>query len=128
MEPRWIDRKVLDAIQEDQRQQHGGNAGILNSGSIDSALGRPRNRFAYEGAGLFACAASYVFGIAKNHGYQDANKRTAYMAALTFLRINGYRVKANPEEIIGFMLDVANTLLDEAAIESWLEARATPTS
>ena len=128
MEPRWIDRKVLDAIQEDQRQQHGGNTGILNGGSIDSALGRPRNRFVYEGAGLFACAASYLFGIARNHGYQDANTRTSYMAALTFLRINGYRVQATPEEIITLMLDVANDLLDESGIEVWFVQRARPMS
>ena len=125
MAPRWIERKVLDAIQEDQRQQHGGNSGILNAGNIDSALGRPRNRFAYKGAGLFACAASYVFGIPKNHGYEDANKRTAYMAALTFLRISGYRVQATPQDIITLMLDVANDLVDEPAIEAWFEARAT---
>ena len=126
MEPLWLDRKLGDAIQEDQRQQHGGNKGILNAGSIDSALGRPRNRFAYEGVGLFACAASYVFGLAKNHGYQDANQRTAYMAALAFLRINGFRVRASPEEIIALMLDVANDLMNESAIEAWLERRAKP--
>ena len=74
---------------------------------------------------MFACAASYVLGIAKNHGYQDANKRTAYMAALTFLRISGYRVQATPQDIITLMLDVANDLVDEPAIEAWFEARAT---
>lgn len=126
MEPRWLDRKVVDAIQEDQRQQHGGNTGVLNSGSIDSALGRPRNRFVCEGAGLFVCAAAYVFGIAKNYGYQDANKRTAYMVALTFLRINGFRIQASPEEIITLMLDVATDLIDESGIEEWFESRATP--
>jgi death-on-curing protein len=66
-----------------------------------------------------------VFGIAKNHGYQDANKRTAYMAALTFLFINGYRVQATPEEIITLMLAVANDVLDESGIEAWFAKRAT---
>lgn len=126
MEPLWLDRRVVDAIQEDQRQQHGGNIGIRDNGSIDSALGRPRNRFAYEGAGLFACAASYLFGLATNHGYQDANTRTAYMASITFLRMNGQHVRATPEEIIGLMLDVATGQLDESQIEAWLGSHASP--
>ena len=47
------------------------------------------------------------------------------MAALTFLRISGYRVQATPQDIITLMLDVANDLIDEPAIEAWFEARAT---
>ena len=117
---------MVDAIQEDQRQQHGGNSGVLNTGSIDSALGRPRNRFAYEGAGIFACAASYLFGLAKNCGYHDANKRTAYMVCITVLRINGHQVSATPEEIIGLMLDVATDRFDETQIAAWLESHASP--
>jgi len=123
-EPRWLHRTVVDAIQEDRRRHHGGNRGILNAGSIESATGRPRNRFAYEGAGLFACAASYACGLARNHGYRDANKRTAYMAAVTFLAINGVRVRATPEDIMALMLDVATRAVDEDAIARWLEARA----
>ena len=45
-----------------------------------AALGRAPNRSAYTGADLFACAARYVFRLARNHGYQDANERTAYMS------------------------------------------------
>ena len=115
-EPLWLNRTIVDAIQEDQRQQHGGHPGVLNDPMIESALARPRNRFAYAGADVFACAASYVFGLAKNHGYQDANKRTAYMAGLTFLRLNGYRVTAGPQEIVALMLGVATDDVDEPGI------------
>ncbi len=123
MEPLRLSRKIVDAIQEDQRQQHGGNVGVLNSGSVDSALARPRNRFVYDGAGLCGCAASYLFGLAKNHGYHDANKRTAYMSAVTFLAINGIRIRATPEEIIALMLDVATDAMSEPEIEHWFEIR-----
>ncbi len=67
-----------------------------------------------------------MFGIAKKYSYQDANKRTSYLGALTFLRMNGYGVQTSPEDIIAFMLDVANDFMDEPAIEAWLEVRATP--
>ncbi len=124
-EPRWLGRQVVDAIHEDQRQQHGGNAGILNDGSIESALARARHRFEYDGADLFECAASYIFGIAKNHGYVDANKRTAYMVGLTFLRINGLRIDASPEDVLRLMNDVATDVSDEPAIAEWLRIRVT---
>jgi death-on-curing protein len=123
---RWLDRRILDAIQEDQRRQHGGNAGVLSEALIDSALARPQHLHAYTGADLIACAASLLFGLAKNHGYQDANKRTAYMAALTFLRINGVCVRATPEEIITLMVDVATDARDESAIDAWLRAHQVP--
>ena len=123
--PLWLSRQVVDAIQEDQRQQHGGNAGVLNDGSIESALARARHRAEYTGGGLLECAAYYIFGLAKNHGYVDANKRTAYMVGLTFLRVNGLRIDASPEDVLQLMLDVATDMRDEPVITEWLRARAT---
>jgi death-on-curing protein len=124
MEPIWLSRAAVDAIHDDQRQLNGGNPGVLNDGGIESALFRPRNRFDYTGADLFECAASYIFGLAKNHGYQDANKRTAFASGLTFLRVNGFRIDATPEDVIRLMLDVATDALAEPAIAEWLRTRA----
>ncbi len=124
MEPVWLSRTIVDAIHEDQRQHHGGNAGVLNEGGIESALARARNRYEYTAADVFECAACYIFGIAKNHGYQDANKRTAYMCGWTFLRINGLLVVATPQDVLQLMLDVATDVSDETAIAEWLRARA----
>jgi death-on-curing protein len=123
--PQWLSRQVVDAIHEDQRQQHGGNAGVLNDGGIESALAHARHRFEYTGADLLECAACYVFGIAKNHGYADANKRTAYMVGLTFLRVNGLGIDASPEDVLRLMLDVATDISDESAITEWLRVHAT---
>jgi death-on-curing protein len=69
-----------------------------------------------------------MFGIAKNHGYVDANKRTACMAGLTFLRINGLRISASAEDVLRLMLDVAMDVSDESAIAEWLRVRATAIS
>lgn len=110
-------------MQEVLRQQFGGHAGILNEGGIESALARARNRHAYEQGTLFQCAAAYVFGLAKNHGYQDANKRIAFMAGITFLDMNGYHVRAPQDEIIALMLGVAQDQIGEEEIARWLEAR-----
>ena len=126
MEPIWLSRTAVDLIHEDQRRQYGGNVGVLNEGGIESALSLASNRFSYTGADLFECAACYVFGLAKNHGYQDANKRTAYMSGWTFLRLNGWFVRATPDDVVRLILDVATDIVDEAAIAAWLRARAMP--
>jgi len=127
-EPLWLTRAVVDLIHDDQRHQYGGNAGVLNEGGIESALARARNRFVYASADLFDCGASYIFGLAKNHGYQDANKRTAFAAGLTFLRVNHVRIHAAPEDAIRLMLDVATDVADETAIATWLRQRAVKAS
>ena len=124
MAPLWLSRAVVDAIHEDQLQRYGGNTGVLNEGTVESAIVRARNRFEYTGADLFECAACYIFGLAKNHGYQDANKRTAFVTGLTFLRVNGFRVDAKAEDVIQLMIDVATDVSNESAIADWLRLRA----
>lgn len=121
-----MSRAVVDLIHEDQRRLYGGNVGVLNDGGVESAISRARNRFEYTGADLFECAASYIFGLAKNHGYQDANKRTAFATGLTFLRVNGVRVDAVSIEAIQLMLDVATDVADESVIAEWLRERSRP--
>ncbi len=125
MEPVWLNRAVVDLIHDDLRQQYGGNAGMRNPGGIDSVIARAQNRFEYTGAELFECAACYIFGLAKNHGYQDANKRTAFATGLTFLRVNNIRIEAAPADAVRLMLDVATDIADEAVIAEWLRVRAT---
>jgi len=111
---------ALDAVQESQCQEHGGTPGPLNENLIESALARARNKSAYAGADLYAWTAAYIYGIAKNDGYRDANKRTAYVAGITFLRMNGTRVQALAQAVIDLMLDVATDQRDESSIADWL--------
>ena len=46
--------------------------------SVEAAVVRLENKFSYEQADTFACAAAYAFGIAKVHAFVDGNKRTAF--------------------------------------------------
>jgi len=68
----------------------GGRAGDLKIQDLESALGRPQNAHFYEQEDDLITLAAYLWhGISSAHGYQDANKRTALLAALTFLEANG---------------------------------------
>ncbi len=52
---------------------------------LQSALARPMNVAAQGDQDAAALAASYAFGIARNHAFIDGNKRTAFVAAATFV-------------------------------------------
>jgi death-on-curing protein len=127
-QPVWISRVMADAIHSDLVSSLGGSLGTRDSGLIDSALDRPRNRFAYNPtADLAELAAAYGFRLTKNHGYMDANKRTAYQVAFVFLRLNGYRIVCPEAEVVDTMLAVAKGDATEAQLANWLRAHAKPT-
>jgi death-on-curing protein len=63
---------------------------LRERGLLEGAVQRPQNAAYYAGADLIAQAALYMAGIALNHPFIDGNKRTGYIAGLTFLQINGY--------------------------------------
>lgn len=125
--PEWVSREVLDAIQADQIRQHGGSYGIRDAGLIDSALMRPQNRWRYEAdCDLAALAASYAFGLAKNHGYVDGNKRVAYMAAYVFLALNGWEIDAPEPEVVAVMVGIASSEAGEEDFAAWARERISP--
>lgn len=73
--------------------EHGGRSGIRNPAALESALHRPRNHFVYEpDVDLADLAASYSFGLTRNHPFHDGNKRVSFGAAGTFVRRNGYKL------------------------------------
>src|SRR3546814_14974788 len=69
------------------------------SSDLQSALSRPRNLAAYDNPDPAALAASYAFGIARNHPFVDGNKRTALVVAETFLNLNGWELNADNAEV-----------------------------
>src|SRR5436309_4901048 len=98
-EPRWVPRLVLEAVHVDQLREHGGLPGLRDENALESALARPRQKWAYdEDADLALLAAAYGFGIASNHPYRDGNKRVAFLAMAVFLGLNGYEIEATETE------------------------------
>ncbi len=123
---RWIDKRALLLLHNETLAEHGGAAGIRDEGLLDSALARPLNLVAYGVPDYADLAASYGFGLAKNHAFVDGNKRAAFLAVGLFLALNGYRLRATQAEATLTMLDVAASEMDEAAFANWLRTHSEP--
>jgi death on curing protein len=125
IEPRWLSVEDVLALHERVIEAFGGSHGVLNRPLLESALDRPRNRFAYEtDADLFDLGAAYTFGIARNHSFIDGNKRASLLVAEVFLRLNGYELDYEASDAVNAMVAIASSKLDEAALAAWYRVRA----
>ena len=121
----WLLEETLIAIHHRQIAEHGGGEGVRDEGLLSSALARPRNLFSYgkPAPDLAALAAAYAFGIARNHPFIDGNKRTALIAARTFLLLNGSNLEATQDEKFLIFLQLAEGTLREAELGEWIRER-----
>jgi len=116
---------MLDVLHDAQLREHGGSPGTRDEGLLESALARPQHKFAYaKRPDLATLAAAYAFGLARNHGYVDGNKRTAFMAAYVFLGLNGHDLEAEEPDVVTTMERVADGRLPEKGLADWIRARA----
>jgi death-on-curing protein len=126
-EPVWVLREVVLILHEQSLVQFGGGAGIRDEGLLDSALGRPGNLLAYGKPTLFELAASYAFGLVKNHPFIDGNKRTGFIVAIVFLELNGLRFTAGEVDATIRTLALAAGEMSEHAYAAWLKEHSQPT-
>jgi death-on-curing protein len=121
----WLLEETVRAVHSRQLSEHGGKPGIRDEGLLLSALARPQNLIAYGDPppDLAALAASYAFGIARNHPFIDGNKRVALVVARTFLLINGADLEAAQEEKYVTFLHLAEGAISEDELAEWIRAR-----
>jgi death-on-curing protein len=119
----WLLSETAAAIHGEQLADHGGGGGVRDSGALLSALARPQNLVAYGSPDAAALAASYAFGVAKNHPFVDGNKRTAWVLARLFLQVNGKVLQFNPVEAVVMMLSLASGELSEDEAAEWFRSR-----
>jgi death-on-curing protein len=118
-EPKWIQKAVVLALHSEQLAEHGGSDGIRDEGLLDSALAKPLNLLAYTEPDIFDLAASYAFGIARNHPFVDGNKRTALAVSATFLYLHGWDIAAPKESLYSTFLHLAEGSLSEGDLGGW---------
>lgn len=122
-EPVWLTTELVIAIHDEQLRIYGGPAGLRDPGMLDSALGRPRNKWAYENGDLASLAAAYAFGIARNHPFVDGNKRAALLSLVTFLGLNGVEFVAPEAEAAAAIIGLAAGEIEEEGLARWIRDR-----
>ena len=119
-EPIWLSPELVIAIHDEQLAEFGGAPGLRDAGALESALARPLNRYHYGNTDLASLATAYGFGLSRNHAFVDGNKRTAFLAIVTFLGLNEVDfVVAEPEAVV-MMLALAASEVDEAGLTQWI--------
>jgi death-on-curing protein len=119
-EPLWLSVALVEDIHSEQLALYGGPDGIRDHGLLESALARPINRFAYGETDLAVLAACYAFGLAKNHPFIDGNKRVAFLAMMTFLRLNGVRFSPPEPLATAAILALAAGEVGEDGLARWI--------
>jgi len=119
---------TTDDVQRFNAHFLGGQALLRDFGLLESAVMRPQSSAFGDDAypSIFEKAAALLHGIARNHPFVDANKRSAWTSTNVFLMINGYLVEVDQGEIVSLVVDTAEGLLDVPAIAASLKAWAQP--
>ena len=114
---------MVFAIHERQLAEHGGADGVRDSGLHLASLARPRNLATCATPDAAGVAAAYAFGIARNHGFVDGNKRTAWVTSRLFLADSGQHLEFAPIEAVRIMEAVAAGLVSETDLADWFRQR-----
>jgi death-on-curing protein len=117
---RWLRESEVRAMHFELLAEHGGLPGVRSPELLESALARPQNLAAYGEPSLADLAASYAFGIAKNHPFADGNKRVAFAAAGVFLILNGWELVVPQPEAVEMILALAAGEAGERELSVWI--------
>lgn len=123
---RWLDRRVLLLLHEENLAEHGGTAGLRDEALLDAILARPVRMAREAGAGAPDLAAAYAASLIKECPFTDGNERCALLAAGWFLALNGYRLTASPLDAVLAVGGLARAELDEAAFAEWIRRHCKP--
>lgn len=122
----WVPTPAVIVFHDRQISRHGGAPGMRDRGLLEAACARPINRYGHGETSEADLAAAYAYGIAKAHAFVDGNKRTAFVTAAAFLRLNGYGFRPEPVLGVRMMEDLASDAVSEADFAAWLEAGLVP--
>lgn len=121
-EPRFLDWDTLLDIHADSLAEFGGSEGIRDRGTVESALNAAQFAYHYGQRDLFELAACYAFHIAEAQAFLDGNKRTAIVAALTFLQANGLPDKRDDGTLYDAMIAIAEKRMSKAGLADALRS------
>lgn len=100
-EPNWLTAEEIIAICRDVVTQTSEPFVLLRGDLLHSALDRPFNHWHFGEEDVVRLASVLLLGLGQNHPFVQGNKRTAFLAAAIFLRINGYRLDVDDSDFLG---------------------------
>jgi death-on-curing protein len=71
-------------------------------------------------------AAAYLFHVVRNHPFVDGNKRTGLIAALVFLGMNNFELRAESDALFDLVMGVAAGRITKAEVAVFLQERSRP--
>lgn len=119
----WVRRDIALAAHAEQLAEHGGGDGVRDIGLFESAMARPENLAAYGEPDLADLAASYAFGLARNHPFVDGNKRTSAVVSVMFLQLNGFVLPVTDAELAVTFEMLAADEVSEQELAHWFRER-----
>ena len=125
--PEWLNANDVIYFHRVLIDEHGGLHGIRDEGALDSTLARPIHLLNYKsGASIYELAASYGFGLAKNHVFNDGNKRISLAVIDTFLRTNGMQLVAEEVDAVCVIRELAAGEIEETDLAAWIRDNSIP--
>jgi len=120
--PRWISTTRVIKINREVVAETGEPYHLRDRGLLESACARPANHWAYGGKDdIITLATALLFGIARNHPFEQGNKRTGFLAASLFLRFNGYKLSSDEEHTEVFGKAIEDVIEDRMTEEDFIE-------
>lgn len=119
-EPAFLTLDQVKALHRLALDRHGGQDGVRDAATLESAVMHPCNVWLYGQGDLFDIAAAYAFHLAQAQAFIDGNKRTGIAAALVFLEGNGVSLPADTDELYAAMIAIAERRLDKPGLAALL--------
>ena len=124
MNRRYPTIRMAIEIHDDQITQFGGESGLRDAGSLESALMRPHIGY-YDG--IVEEAAALMESLAINHPFVDGNKRISFFVTDLFLRMNGQFIDCDSIEAYEhFMRQFDTNSFRFAELVGWLSDNVRP--
>ncbi|MGB3292590.1 MAG: type II toxin-antitoxin system death-on-curing family toxin [Phormidesmis sp.] len=122
MSYRFLTKRGIIALQQQQISEHGGRPGIRDEGLLESTLAKAQNLLNYvPSATVWDLAAAYGYGFIQNHVFIDGNKRVGLSAMAAFLYLNGYEMTSTEAEEVSVVIEVATGDHSQEELAAWVQ-------
>jgi death on curing protein len=120
---KYLSVETVISIHEDVLKATGGKEGLSGDKSLESILHRIDNAITYDGVNdIYEIASFYAIVIARGHAFIDGNKRSALVAMIDFLDLNGITLNA-PDKMEDIMVEIVeNKRIDREWLATWIKS------